>query len=103
VLAFASFAEAEETLLILEKLLHRFEFESDKKGGDYCRQIARLGRRRAEMIAGNKRVDANKRLQKKEIALWFRIWLEARSLFPVWLDMRKETREFRRLQSLELE
>jgi hypothetical protein len=103
VLAFASFAETEETILRLEKLLQRFESDSDKKGVDYCRQIARLGRRRAEMIAGNKRVDANKRLQKKEIALWFRIWLETRSLFPAWLDLRKKTREFRRLQSFKLD
>lgn len=101
VLSFASFADAEKSIFRLEKLLQRFEAESDKKGVAYCHQIARLGRRRAEMIAGNKRVSANKRLQKKEIALWFRVWLETRSLFPEWLDLRKRTDDFCRLQNLE--
>jgi len=100
-LSFANFADAENSILQLEKLLQRFESESDKKGVAYCRQIARLGRRRAEMIARNKRVNANKRLQKKEIALWFQVWLETRSLFPEWLDLRKRTDDFCRLLSLE--
>jgi len=100
-LSFANFADAENSILQLEKLLQRFESESDKKGVAYCRQIARLGRRRAEMIARNKRVNSNQRLQKKEIALWFQVWLETRSLFPEWLDLRKRTDDFCRLLSLE--
>jgi len=64
---------------------------------DYCRQIASLGRHRAELISRNHRVSLRKRLQKQEMANWFRIWLETPSLFEDWLLMRKSTEEFREL------
>jgi hypothetical protein len=38
-----------------------------------------------------------KRLQKQEIAHWFRIWLETPALFEDWLSLRKGTEEFRKL------
>jgi hypothetical protein len=64
---------------------------------EYCRQIAVLGRRRAELISRNRRVNAQKRLQKNEIAQWFTIWLETPSIFENWLSMRKDTEEFGKL------
>ncbi len=35
-----------------------------------------------------------KRLQKQEIATWFKIWLETPTIFDDWLAMRKNTEEF---------
>ena len=56
---------------------------------------ARLGKRRAEMISRNRKVAAQKREEKKEIAEWFRIWLEAPDTFFDWLNVRKESPEFK--------
>jgi len=97
ILSFSSFAAAEETLKRLENLWQKYHSASDKKGVEYCRQIALLGRRRAELISRNKRVCLQKRLQKQEIAAWFRIWLETPDIFDNWLAMRKSTEEFREL------
>jgi hypothetical protein len=97
VLAFSTFAEAEATLRTLEHLYRKYISASDRKGMDYCRQIASLGRHRAELISRNHRVSLRKRLQKQEMANWFRIWLETPSLFEDWLLMRKSTEEFREL------
>lgn len=97
-LKFATFAEAEETLRRLEELRLRYRELGDRKGEGYCRELALLGRRRAEQIARNPRVDAARRLEKGEIALWFRIWLETPALFETWLELRRRTDEFRRLQ-----
>ena len=97
ILAFATFKEAEETLMKLQNLCQKYRSLSDKKGVEYCRQIALLGRRRAELISRNKKVALNKRLQKQEMANWFRIWLETPSIFEDWLSMRKNTEEFRKL------
>ena len=97
ILAFSTFAEAEETLRRLENLCRKYRSVRDKKGVEHCRRIALLGRRRAEFISRNKRVCLQKRLQKEEIANWFRIWLETPALFEDWLSMRKGTEEFKRL------
>jgi hypothetical protein len=97
ILSFATFEEAEKTLRCLQNLRLKYESLSDKKGMEYCRQIASLGRKRAEQIGRNKRVSLIKRQQKQEIATWFQIWLETPAIFEDWLAMRKDTDEFRKL------
>lgn len=97
ILSFSDFEEAENTIRRLEKLCRKYRKTSDKKGVEYCRRIALLGRVRAERIGRNKRVSLQKRLEKQEIAEWFRIWLETPVLFDDWLAMRKQTGEFKKL------
>jgi hypothetical protein len=97
ILSFTSFAETEKTIKRLDNLCRKCESVSDKKGMEYCRQIASLGRKRAEQISRNRRVGLPKRLQKQEIATWFKIWLETPAIFDDWLAMRKNTEEFRTL------
>jgi hypothetical protein len=97
ILSFSSFADTERTLIRLENLCRNYEAASDKKGVGYCRRIAFLGRRRAELISRNTRVRLQKRLQKQEVATWFRIWLETPDIFNDWLSMRKKTEGFKEL------
>jgi hypothetical protein len=97
ILAFSSFEEAEGTIRRLQKFYLEYQSARDKKGVEYCRKIAFLGRHRAELISRNKRVHPQKRLQKQEIATWFRIWLETPAIFEDWLAMRKNTEEFQKL------
>jgi len=101
ILSFKTLGETERTLRHLENLRQRFLANSDKKGVEYCRRSGALGRRRAELIAGNRRVDPGKRLLKREAALWFSVWLESPGLFEDWLSLRKRTGEFLKLQELE--
>jgi hypothetical protein len=98
VLSFKTLARTEQTIGHLEILRQRFLEASDKKGVEYCRQLGMLGWRRAELVAANHRVDAKKRRQKREAALWFRIWVETPELFPGWLALRKRTAEFQSLR-----
>jgi hypothetical protein len=101
ILAFSTFEETERTLQTLENFRQKYLASGDKKGIEYCRKLALLGRRRAELIGRNKRVSQMKRLQKQEMADWFRIWLETPSLFDDWLSIRKNTDEFQLLQKSE--
>ena len=96
-LSFARFADTERTIRRLQNLCRKYQSARDKKGMEYCHQIASLGRRRAELISRNKRVSLQKRLQKQEIAAWFKIWLETPAIFDDWLAMRKNTEEFKTL------
>ena len=97
ILNFSNFAEAEETIQKLDAFFRVYRLNGDTKGVLYCREIARIGRHRAELISHNSRVSSPKRLQKKEMATWFRIWLETPEIFDLWLDMRKRTSEFQEL------
>jgi len=101
VLSFSTFVQAEQTIQRLQNLCENYRKASDKKGVEYCRQIALLGRRRAELISRNKRVCLEKRLQKQEIANWFGVWLENPALFDDWLVLRKNTEEFQKLSRFE--
>lgn len=101
ILSFSSFGEAEQTIMRLENLCRKYRLASDKKGVEACRRVASLGRQRAALISRNKRVNIRKRLQKQEIAVWFKIWLETPAIFDDWLAMRKNTEEFRKLLAFE--
>jgi hypothetical protein len=68
--------------------------DKEPAAAERVREIARLGRRRAEMISRNHKVDANKRAEKEEIAHWFAIWLETPDAFFDWLEVRKQSPDF---------
>lgn len=95
-LHFSTLDEAEMTLVRLDELLRKFITAGERRAAERVREIARLGRRRAEMIARNRRVDPRKRAEKQEIVNWFRIWLETPDAFFDWLELRKQSPEFRR-------
>jgi hypothetical protein len=91
ILSFRCFSDAERTLHRLQELRQKYLAGGDDKGHEYCRQIALLGRRRAELVSRNRKVAAVKRKHKMEIALWFQIWLETPDLFNDWLELRKSS------------
>jgi hypothetical protein len=95
-LHFGTFEEAEMCLIRLDELLRRFRGENEAAAVERVLEVARLGRRRAEMIARNAKVESHKRAEKEEIMNWFRIWLETPDAFFDWLDLRKQSPEFQR-------
>ena len=68
---------------------------SPHEAAERVMEVGRLGKRRAEMIARNHKVEAHKRSEKEEIANWFRIWLENPDAFFDWLEVRKQSPDFR--------
>jgi hypothetical protein len=93
-LHFKTLEDAEVSLTRLDELMRRFRAHGEKAAAERVLDVARLGKRRAEMIARNNKVDAHKRAEKEEIANWFRIWLETPDAFFDWLDVRKQSPEF---------
>ena len=94
VLRFATLEEAEETLRRLDAMWRESRAAEDAARAGRVLELAREGRRRAQMIAGNRRVAAEKRAEKEEIRQWFRVWLEAPETFFDWLELRKQAAEF---------
>lgn len=96
-LHFGSLEAAEASLRNLDEHYRSGLSGEDKIGAEDCRRAALLARRRSERIARNTRVSPAKRAEKEEIARWFTIWLQTPDVFFDWLDLRKNTEEFRRL------
>ena len=95
ILHFKTLQDAEVSLTRLDELARRFRAHGEKAAVERVLEVARLGKRRAEMISHNRKVEEKKRKEKKEIAEWFRIWLEMPDSFFNWLDVRKSSAEFR--------
>ncbi|HUO35764.1 MAG TPA: hypothetical protein VMU43_12305 [Candidatus Acidoferrum sp.] len=93
-LHFSNLEDAEMCLIHLDELYRKFMAAKNTHAAGRVLEVARLGRRRAEMIAHNRKVDATKRAEKAEIARWFAIWLETPDAFFDWLDVRKQSPEF---------
>lgn len=95
-LHFATLDEAEMCLVRLDELLRKFRAEQDRAAAERVLEVARLGRRRAEMISRNPKVDPQRRVEKEEIMRWFQIWLDTPDAFFDWLDVRKQSPEFQK-------
>ncbi len=93
-LHFSTLDEAEMCLVRLDELLRKFQAARDRNEIERVREVALLGRRRAEMIARNHKVAPDKRAEKQEVARWFGIWLETPDAFFEWLEVRKRSPEF---------
>jgi hypothetical protein len=78
----------------LDELWRKFRGARETAAAERVLEVARLGRRRAEMIARNTKVEAHKRAEKSEISHWFQIWLETPEAFFDWLELRKQAAEF---------
>lgn len=95
-LHFSTLDEAEMCLVRLDELLRRFLRENEQSAAERVREVARLGRRRSEMIARNHKVEPAKRSEKQEIARWFALWLETPDAFFDWLEVRKQSADFQK-------
>jgi hypothetical protein len=94
-LHFKTLEDAEVSVMRLDELMRKFRAQGEHAAVERVLNVARLGKRRAEMIARNRKVEPQKREEKLEIANWFRIWLETPDAFFDWLDVRKQSPEFR--------
>ena len=93
-LHFKTLEDAEVSIMRLDELMRKFQGHGERAAVERVLNVARLGKRRAEMIARNAKVERQKRAEKIEIANWFRIWLETPDAFFDWLDVRKQSPEF---------
>ncbi|HMI52507.1 MAG TPA: hypothetical protein VK525_13410 [Candidatus Saccharimonadales bacterium] len=93
-LHFKTLEDAEVSIMRLDELMRKFNSQGEHAAVERVLNVARLGKRRAEMIARNHKVEAHKRAEKEEIASWFRIWLETPDAFFDWVNVRKQAPDF---------
>jgi hypothetical protein len=95
-LHFATLEDAEMCIMRLDELYRKFQEEKERAAAERVLEVARMGRRRAEMIARNHKVESEKRAEKEEIMMWFKVWLETPDAFFDWLEARKASPDFQR-------
>ncbi len=95
VLKFSDFEQAAASLKRLENLRRQFARTKDKQGLRRVSETVLKGKKRAEMIARNSKVDKRKRAEKSEIAEWFTVWLRQPEIFEDWLHLRRRSTDFR--------
>jgi len=95
-LHFATLEDAEMCIMRLDELHRKFKEENEHAAIERVLEVARMGRRRAEMIARNHKVEPEKRAEKEEIMQWFKVWLDTPDAFFDWLEVRKASPDFQR-------
>ncbi|MGI8555574.1 MAG: hypothetical protein ACR2LT_04355 [Pyrinomonadaceae bacterium] len=95
ILKFSDFKQTVVSVRQLENLRKRFLKENDKEGLRRVRETALNGKNRALMIAGNEKVEARKRAEKREIAEWFTLWLQSPEIFENWIELRQKSNDFK--------
>lgn len=95
ILKFADFKQALTSLRRLENLRKKFLFDKDKEGLRLVNETGIKGKNRAIMISNNQKVEEKKRLEKAEIAEWFRLWLQSPEIFENWIELRINSKDFK--------
>lgn len=95
-LHFATLEDAEMCIVRLDELYRKFKEEEERAAVERVFEVARMGRRRAEMIARNHKVEPEKRAEKEEIMQWFKVWLDTPDAFFDWLEVRKSSSDYQR-------
>jgi hypothetical protein len=96
-LQFGDLKEAETSLRQLDAVFREYRSAADRVGTSLVRTLVTKGKQRAESLAGNPRVNPEKRREKEEVARWFKVWLDVSDLCFDWIEMRKGSEEFQRL------
>jgi hypothetical protein len=96
-LQFGDLETAETALRSLDEAYREYQNTSDRKGANLARSLGLKGKQRAQSLAASIRVSPARRAEKREIALWFRVWLETPDIFFDWLEVRKGSEEFQTL------
>ncbi|MBI1982981.1 MAG: hypothetical protein HYS61_02145 [Acidobacteria bacterium] len=96
VLRFRDLRSAEESLRKLDVLYRQYRETADREGTSLIRSLVLKGKERAKSLASNPRVNPEKRREKEEIAFWFTVWVDNVDLFFDWLEIRKQSEDFKR-------
>lgn len=94
-LKFDSFESAEHSLQQIDSVYRDYREKTDRQGTLLVRNLVLKGKERAESMAHNPKLSVEKRREKEEIAFWFRVWADNVDLFFDWLELRKQSQEFR--------
>src|ERR1700682_5675290 len=76
-LHFKTLEDAELSIMRLDELMRKFQAHNERAAVERVLNVARLGKRRAEMIFRHSKGAPNKRAAKMEMANCVRIWLES--------------------------
>ncbi|MFN7949125.1 MAG: hypothetical protein U0Z53_27475 [Blastocatellia bacterium] len=96
VLRCTTLATAESAIRGIDELCRRYEKQQDRAGLRAAREAVLSAKRHALELAGQEETDPQQRAVYAEMAQWFTIWLQTPDVFETWLELRKNSAEFRK-------
>ncbi len=97
ILKLSDLKSAAATIRDLENARRRFTADADKEGLRIIRETAIDGKSEAAAKAADASLDAADRREFAEIAEWLTLWLQSPELFESWVELRRNSAEFKRL------
>ena len=91
-----TFERAEQLINRWEELRKSSDQTPDPNSIQLVRDAAIAARKRAQLLAGRKSLNEEKRAEQLEIAEWLGVWIKTPNLFADWLELRRRAGEFRR-------
>jgi hypothetical protein len=95
ILKLSGFKQVLFSISNLENLRKKFVNDSDKEGLRLVRETALSGKNRTLEIANNEILEQKERNKNAEIAEWFTIWLGSPEVFESWVELRKNSKDFK--------
>jgi hypothetical protein len=96
-LSFGTLAEARYSFTLIEELRTSLEAEQDLKGLQKLRDLVLGWKKNLQLVIDSPLTTQGKNMSR-EAVLWFTVWLQDPRLFAIWLDLRQNSPEFRRLE-----
>lgn len=87
-----TFEELEQDLRDMLEIYREACETGNRLRARYCRRQVIAAKDRAKFLAQNRRTEAAKQEEKREMAQWMLVWLENPELFPSWVEARKSVR-----------
>ena len=97
ILKLSDLKSAAATIRDLENARKKFAADADKEGLRIIRETAIHGKTEAAEKATDERLEPAGRREFAEIAQWLTLWLQSPELFESWVELRRNSAEFKRL------
>lgn len=95
----ATLKDAADSIRRLDKLRKTFADAENTTGLRRVRELAQKHQKHAKTMVRSNDIDKLKRTENEEIAEWFGVWLRQPEIFETWLELRRNSIEFRQLFS----
>ncbi|HVF47711.1 MAG TPA: hypothetical protein VNA17_09115 [Pyrinomonadaceae bacterium] len=79
----------------LENLRRKYKAENDRDGLRLVLDMALRAKKTAAAAAARADIDAGEKIFNAEISAWLTVWLQTPDIFDSWLDLRRDSADYR--------
>jgi hypothetical protein len=96
ILDLSSLGSAVTSIRSLESLRQKYKAEGDREGLRLVREAGLSAKQQAEETAARRNIEQMSQAVAREVAEWFRVWLQTPDMFASWIDLRMDSPGFKK-------